>query len=260
MIPTAVAAVLLALFPIITVADKQINVAGGSNVIASSTADFDLCAAGCEPFHVVDVDMDPDGETHWVSKPKNGSCADNEYITVNWMKSQNGPVPISAISIRYGVNPPAKTRVYVYGTSEYATEITSDADLEPPVADADGFITYELSEPVQAGKVKFVFSDLHRSTKDVYGDEGWLKKNNGSFVVRGLCFVDVDEIKAFAKIGVITRISALSPAAAGTVVIAIIFFVAGGVLLYLRQRELAIQMGVRIPATDGASEKARLYA
>ncbi|KAJ1565633.1 hypothetical protein HK405_011925, partial [Cladochytrium tenue] len=99
-------------------AQTHVNIAGGSDVIASSTCTLtDGCALaepgeychddGCVAGKVVDVDIDPNGHTMWVSNLVACGAEPSElqeYLLVNWTRAQEGSIPISSVAIHMGKN------------------------------------------------------------------------------------------------------------------------------------------------------------
>jgi hypothetical protein len=135
-----------------------------------------------------------------------------------------------------------------------------------PVKDNEGFMRFIFPAPINAAKLTLTFTNL--------------------IAEHGSCYVSVDEVKAFtgkiitfflwsnlhlytslkkSKPVEITMndiaitgsyiIAAIPPWAIALIVFTVLVLIGGGVLLFLRQRELAHRMGVRVPLTDGAEMK-----
>ncbi|KAJ1567253.1 hypothetical protein HK405_006597 [Cladochytrium tenue] len=68
------------------------------------------------------------------------------------------------------------------------------------------------------------------------------------------CYVDVDEIKAFTNVES-GRFSSVPPVFVFLGVLVIAVLVGVGAVLFMRQRQLAERMGVRIVGTDGYTLK-----
>ncbi|KAI9362037.1 hypothetical protein DFJ73DRAFT_9538 [Zopfochytrium polystomum] len=226
-------------------AKNKVNIAGGSDVSASSTCTAALqcpfagahgyCdGTNCSPSKVVDVEIDPHGHTMWLSLPK--ACGDkpdalSEFILVNWTKAQEGAVPISSVAIHFGPVKPLNTKVILFNGDgdTYGIEATN-----PPTPSTDGE-EYVLDEPLPATHVKFEFTGLNK------GNES-------------LCYVVVDEIKAFTVFET-RRFTSLSPGFLFILVLTVAVLGGLGVVLFMRQRQLAERMGVKIVGTDGYALK-----
>ncbi|KAJ3031902.1 UNVERIFIED_CONTAM: hypothetical protein HDU68_010861 [Siphonaria sp. JEL0065] len=226
-----------------------VNIAGGSATQASSTWNAGPCAnSTCASEKVTDVKFDPTGATRWSSLPlKPCPNKQREWLDVDWSGVQHashGSLPISQIALNYyngnlpGFQAPA-TNLFVYEKSNDTTPIPINVVPTTDANDDDLFYYYTLIPPIKAAKLRFQFSSL--VTDPEFG-----------------CYVSVDEVKVFTSLSSESApASDVNGLSIGLIAVLVLFVAVGvpaGVFLYLRQRQLARRMGVKIPGTDGEGE------